>query len=589
MVIFSPGTHLHFHQLLAFEWKNLVRPHLGQLKRGAMITGGAIGLFAVLNLAVLAASLGKVAPFTKVGGVSYSLQSIDTVKQSLADKHAGAVLTLSVQNHPVQLNAQDAGVQLLFDETLRQNHSGWRKLPLLNAVSNLLYSYQPVYAVDQQQLATSLKSYVQEVRLEPTEPTVNIPENMEQAVQITPETAGSVMNAKIAAEQVAYQAENNTFALKILPGILEPKWNTADYTAFLPRLEEARKVTLTIKAVDKEINISGTDLQKLLGVDTSGSQLSVKLDQSALASYLGSKAQAFYEAPVATRIGLRDGLEISRSDGVAGKALDNAKTAEVVAVAFQQGVLIGDAIFATVDPAILYARTYSNSDHGLYKLIEDFAGSHAGKYRVAAVELDGPGHRSAFYNADEAIITASTYKVFVAYAALLKVEQGEWTLNSGTSLGSLDHCMTEMIVVSDNSCAMALQDKLGWSWLDGFLKDRGFEATKLNNSSGGDKYSTVRDEMELLTGLYNSELVNTGSRDYLFGLMSRQIYRQGIVAGSGGSLVADKVGFLYDLYHDMGIVYSPKSTYALVIMTEGAGGFNNVRLLSEEIYDFYNQ
>ena len=51
--------------------------------------------------------------------------------------------------------------------------------------------------------------------------------------------------------------------------------------------------------------------------------------------------------------------------------------------------------------------------------------------------------------------------------------------------------------------------------------------------------------------------------------MQRNIYRQGIPAGASGS-VADKVGFLNGLLHDAAIVYSPKGTYALVIMTDGS-------------------
>ena len=95
--------------------------------------------------------------------------------------------------------------------------------------------------------------------------------------------------------------------------------------------------------------------------------------------------------------------------------------------------------------------------------------------------------------------------------------------------------------------------------------------------------------MELLTGIYNNELLSVESTDYLFGLMKQQVHRQGIPAGSRGSEVADKIGFLGSWNNDIGIVYSPKTTYGLVILTEGAGGLGGVQKLSQEIYDFYNQ
>lgn len=547
------------------------------------------GVFVGLNILLAAATYNRVMPFTKIGGQSYGWQSTDTARQRLIDGYNSAVLTLSVDGKPIQINAAQSGVGLMLDDTFAQASSGWRRLPVIHLFSNLLFNYQPIYRVDEVQMATALKAYIPEVKLEPVEAKVIIPVDPEQGIEVVPATRGSLLNPEVAASQVAYLAENNEFALKVLPSAIEPKWRTDDYLAFLPQLESARKTTLTIITGGQEIKISGPELQKLLAVDSDGVRLAVMINKDALAEVLKSHSGQFYSAPISTRISLRDGVEISREEGIPGRAIDIDKTAAMVAESYKQGVMIAEAVFATIDPSTMYSRSYSNSDQGLYKLIEDFANSHGGKYRVSSVELEGPGHRSAFYNADNSIITASTYKLFVAYATMLKIESGEWTLDSATSLGSVDRCMTDMIVISDNSCALALQDKLGWTWLDSFLKDKGFTSTKLNNYLGGDKYSTARDEMNLLTGLYNTELVNKESRDYIFGLMGRQIYRQGIVAGSSGSLVADKVGFLDDLYHDVGIVYGPKSTYALVIMTEGAGGFNNIRLLSHQIYDYYNQ
>ncbi len=580
----SSFVQLELHQARLFSKQHLLG--LRQLFGATMVVSG---FFIGLNILLAGATFGRVMPFTRIAGSSYGWQDSATARERLADNHNNANLALSVEGQSILLNANQAGVRLQLDDTLAQTHSGWRQIPIIGLVSNLLFSYQPVYSIDQVQLASSLKSVIPEMKLEPKEAKVIIPLDLDQGVEVVPASGGKVLDAQVAAAQVAFQAKDNVFALRILPNALEPKWKTEDYAAFLPQLESARKTSLTIKAGDQEIVINGADLQKLLAVDTDGIRLAVMIDQVALTTYIKSRMPQFYQTPISTKVSLRDGVEVSRQDGVAGKTLDAEKTAQLVAESYKQGVMIGEAVFAVVDPNILYSRSYTNNDQELYKLIENFAASHKGSYRVAAVELEGPGHRSSFYNADDAIITASTYKVFVAYAALLKVESGEWTLNSSTSLGSLDKCMTNMIVVSDNSCALAIQDKLGWKWLDSFLNDKGFKATKLNNSMGGDKYSTARDEMALLTGLYNTELVNQTSRDYLFGLMGKQIYTQGIVAGSGGSLVADKVGFLDDLYHDMGIVYGPKATYALVIMTEGAGGFQNIRLLSQQIYDYYNR
>lgn len=70
--------------------------------------------------------------------------------------------------------------------------------------------------------------------------------------------------------------------------------------------------------------------------------------------------------------------------------------------------------------------------------------------------------------------------------------------------------------------------------------------------------------------------------------MKNQVYRNGIPAGSRGAVVADKVGFLDNYLHDVGVVYGAKSTYAIVIMSEGSS-WSNIKDLSQAIYDFMNE
>ena len=52
-------------------------------------------------------------------------------------------------------------------------------------------------------------------------------------------------------------------------------------------------------------------------------------------------------------------------------------------------------------------------------------------------------------------------------------------------------------------------------------------------------------------------------------MMSRQIWRQGIPAGTRG-WTSNKVGFLWDYVHDVGVVHHPRGTYVMAVMTKGA-------------------
>lgn len=588
-------THAPSHRFSPVELKaKLVRWvhfHWRWLKHVLRVTAVATIIFVIVNLGLMLLQRGKLTPFTTINGKSYGLMSVEKAKEALATEHSQAVLSLKVGDKIIALNAEQSGVALKADETLSPltDKRGLEKIPLVNAVGNLFISLESVYSVDVETLASKLASYVTDELVPATNATVTISTDLAQPVVIVPEVAGYELNALIAAQQVKEQVANGDFTLKINRKTLLPTWDTQDFDAFLPAIEAARRTSMTIAAGSQRVVLSSELLAPMLRVNTSGSSLKMTLDGASLRAYLDSQAKIFYEAPVSTKTVLKDGVEVSRVEGVAGKRLDTAATSELAITAFENGVLTVEPALPAVTPDTVVTRTYSNTDNGLFKMIEDFDAAHAGAYRVSAVELSGPSNRSAFYRADESTVTASTYKVFIAYAILQKIEQGGLSMDSASSQGSVSYCLGRMIIVSDNACASALGALYGWTALDSKLAAEGYSATRLNNQVSGDKKSTARDETTLLTRLYFHENLGASSVDYLFDLMKQQIYRQGIIAGSRGSAVAAKVGFLGSLYHDMGIVYSPKATYSLVIMTDGAGGFTNIKLLSQQIYDFYNQ
>jgi beta-lactamase class A len=68
--------------------------------------------------------------------------------------------------------------------------------------------------------------------------------------------------------------------------------------------------------------------------------------------------------------------------------------------------------------------------------------------------------------------------------------------------------------------------------------------------------------------------------------MKSQVWRERIPAGvPSGIAVADKPGWLDNVENDAAIVYGPKSTYTLVIMTTG-NSTQPLADLSKQIYDY---
>lgn len=273
-------------------------------------------------------------------------------------------------------------------------------------------------------------------------------------------------------------------------------------------------------------------------------------------------------APGVTSITTRDFLEIARTNGAPGQAIDAQATAGAL-VAYLGGGQKAKAVSRTVPPTITYTRSYSATDTGMTALMEHFAQSNPGTYGISLVELSG-AHRHASYNGTKQFTTASTYKLFVAYSTLLRVEDGRWNwIDQITGGKTLSKCFDDMIVRSDNPCAEALLKKIGFTPITNEAKAIGATRTSFLGSEG--VKSTAQDESLLLSLLYSGQILSQqSSRDTFINALKRNIYRKGIPAGVPSAIVANKVGFLDAWLHDAAIVYSPTGTYVLTILTEGS-------------------
>jgi len=113
--------------------------------------------------------------------------------------------------------------------------------------------------------------------------------------------------------------------------------------------------------------------------------------------------------------------------------------------------------------------------------------------------------------------------------------------------------------------------KIGASGLNADIKSIGLTSTAFRADNN---LTTPNDLANYLTKLERGQLpIKTESRDRLLGAMKRNVYRQGVPSGASGQ-TADKVGFLWGLLHDAAIVYSPKGTYVLAVMTDGSSWAN---------------
>jgi beta-lactamase class A len=167
-------------------------------------------------------------------------------------------------------------------------------------------------------------------------------------------------------------------------------------------------------------------------------------------------------------------------------------------------------------------------------------------------------------NAERVYTSASTYKLFVAYSVMRRIDSGELAWTSSINGTTVEACFEKMIVVSDNACPQAFLARYGFSTVQ--AEARAIGAAQASFSPGNMRVSSQSLGV-LLEKLHNGTLVSPDSRSRVLGLMRRQIFRKGIPAGTSYP-VADKVGFLNALLHDAGVIETPQGNYVVVIMSD---------------------
>lgn len=188
-------------------------------------------------------------------------------------------------------------------------------------------------------------------------------------------------------------------------------------------------------------------------------------------------------------------------------------------------------------------------------------------------------------NAEETFTTASTYKLFVASAMADAVESGDLTWSSAFDGVTLGECLSQMILVSDNSSPETWLQTYGYQTLEDLAHDLGATHTSLRYA---DLTTTPTDMTTLLTSLHDGTLMDSADTAQLISLMQQQEYRDGLGTLEPEATVADKVGWLDGIRNDVGIVSSDEGDYAFAIYTEQSQ-WSMVADIAQAIYDWLGE
>lgn len=336
---------------------------------------------------------------------------------------------------------------------------------------------------------------------------------------------------------------------------------------FAKKLTSQTKDGVPVQADGQTVSIPQEDILSWLYFEAPDTGLVAKVNVERANDFLTKQVQPKIAVAAGTsHVTTLDFTETARTNGANGRTLDIEATVAMLNEWLADADVQPEAKTKVVAPNVVYKRNYTATDTGLNALLAQYAQDRPGTFGVSYAELDGQKRR-AEYQGDKVFRTASTYKLFVAYGALKRVESGAWRMNDQIHGGrDLAKCLDDMIVKSDNPCGEVMLAKIGYKTLTNELK-----AIGLTKSSFMNKFpeTTAHDLTTFVGALQSGQLLSQNNTATLLGAMKRNVYRQGVPAGASGQ-TADKVGFLDAFLHDAAIVYSPSGTYALTILTEGS-------------------
>lgn len=564
---------------LSQEHLTIIRGHFRQHWRriGLIGLGGAVGLMILVQLFY---PWGALPLFATIDGIDVSGKGASEATALLDSKYKSLKVGLYFGNSPKvyrEPTTADIGIAMNSKQQAESVQYAWwlRLIPTsLWWAHAVVKPGAPTYTYDTE----ALKSYMKKELGESCSVTaVNASlVYKDKKLQVVPAIDGGTCNLGDVQKKLAAAKPTLATHTVRMPMVEHPAAIHDDTAkAFGSALSEQTSSGMAVTAAGQTVTAAQADVLGWIDFATPDTGITVSVN--------AGRAKDFFDkqllpkvaiAPGVSKVTTLDFTEISRVDGASGRTLD----AEATIVSMNDWLQGGDkkvvAATKSVAPTVSYTRTYTPTDTGISALIAQFAEGHPGTYGVSFAELDGKKRR-ATYRADTVYRTASTYKLFVAYGALKRVESGAWHWSDQIQGGrDLTKCLDDMIVKSDNACGEVMLEKIGYKTLTTELK-----AIGLSKSSflGSFPETTASDLTTFVGALQSGQLLNASSTTTLLNAMKRNVYRQGIPVGASGT-VGDKVGFLDAFLHDAAVVYGPNGTYVLTVMTEGSSWANIAEL-----------
>ncbi len=525
-------------------------------------------------------------PFTKIGNRSVGLAGQGSINAALGDLQQQPI-TVTTILRTYSTTLFDMGIEIDKEASLKKVTD----YPLSKRLTPMSIFFQAddkqteqiVVRVNESKLDTFTQKIIEENTRAPIEGSVVIDGI---SVSVKPPQNGINYDPE---EVAAILRGAGTFTLETinLPATTSsPIYSRAVLDATATKAQAMLSQSITVTTIGQQQRFEPTTIAGWISFipDPSTKTMTIELNRGLIKNALRDHAAVIHLAPGWTNIS--NSLETTRTPGTSGRMLAADETAEAVVVALNTISDSAAGVLAQIPPSAGNTRDYPHTSIGLQYLLDDWYSRNSGaKWGIVVKEL-GNKQRYAAIRQHDQFVTASVYKLFLAYSVLTKIDEGALDSNSVTATGStVNTCIEYMIVRSQNQCSHALGSLVGWDVATSMQQSRGFSSTSIKP---GNLYTTANDTTEILEQLYNGGLMNPTPNARLLDMMKRQVYRNGIPTGSRPSIVANKVGYVDGYTHDVGIVYHPKGAYIVSVLSYG-GSYPQIVDLSRTIYNYMSQ
>lgn len=230
-----------------------------------------------------------------------------------------------------------------------------------------------------------------------------------------------------------------------------------------------------------------------------------------------------------------------------------------------------------------------------------------GRYGIVVKDL-GTG-QSVTLNESYPFQSASLYKLPVMYEVFKQRDLSMFNLGEEMTIGADDASMDlgslpwpigtritigtaldRMVTLSDNSGAYMLAKKVGSPYINEDMESMGLIRTHVR---GDDLQTSAGDMARLLEIIARGEALSAETSAEMVHLMARQQVRNRIpVLMPPEAVVANKTGNWEAAAHDVAIVYGPRSTFVIALLSDGISDFDGLYLAmstaARNVYDVLN-